>query len=75
MRAVVTSGAAKSANLPGQPVSGQVGTAQFTPGSKWWAHWFVGYRGGVAFAVLQLTKGPAGSAVPLGRSFLTGLGG
>jgi len=75
MRAVVTSGAAKSANLPGTPVSGQVGTAQMTPGSKWWAHWFVGYRGGVAFAVLQLTKGSSGSAVPLGRSFLAGLGG
>ena len=49
-------------------MSGQVGTAQVTPGSKWWAHWFVGYRGGVAFAVLELTKGPGlRSAVPLGR--------
>jgi cell division protein FtsI/penicillin-binding protein 2 len=75
MRAVVTNGAARSANLPGAPVSGQVGTAQVTPGSKWWAHWFVGYRGGVAFAVLQLTKGPNGTAVPLGRAFLSGLGG
>ena len=75
MRAVVTNGAAQSANLRGAAVSGQVGTAQVTPGSKWWAHWFVGYRGGVAFAVLQLTKGPDGSAVPLGRSFLAGLAG
>jgi cell division protein FtsI/penicillin-binding protein 2 len=75
MRAVVTNGAARSANLRGAPVSGQVGTAQVTPGSKWWAHWFVGYRSGVAFAVLQLTKGSGGSAVPLGRSFLSGLGG
>ncbi len=75
MRAVVTNGAARSANLRGAPVSGQVGTVQVTPGSKWWAHWFVGYRGGVAFAVLQLTKGSGGSAVPLGRSFLSGVGG
>jgi cell division protein FtsI/penicillin-binding protein 2 len=75
MRAVVTNGAGRSANLRGAAVSGQVGTAQVTPGSKWWAHWFVGYRGGVAFAVLQLTKGPNGTAVPLGRSFLSGLGG
>jgi cell division protein FtsI/penicillin-binding protein 2 len=75
MRAVVTNGAARSANLRGAPVSGQVGTAQVTRGSKWWAHWFVGYRSGVAFAVLQLTKGSGGSAVPLGRSFLSGLGG
>jgi len=75
MRAVVASGAARSANLPGTPVSGQVGTAQATPGSKWWAHWFVGYRGGVAFAVLTLTRSSSDSAVPLGASFLTGLGG
>ncbi len=75
MRAVVTNGAARSADLRGAAVSGQVGTAQLTPGSKWWAHWFVGYRGGVAFAVLQLSKGSGGSAVPLGRSFLAGLGG
>ena len=75
MRAVVTNGAARSANLRGAPVSGQVGTAQVTPGAKWWANWFVGYRDGVAFAVLQLTKSSAGSAVPLGRSFLAGLGG
>jgi cell division protein FtsI/penicillin-binding protein 2 len=75
MRAVVTNGAARSADLGGAAVSGQVGTAQVTPGSKWWAHWFVGYRGGVAFAVLQLSKGSGGSAVPLGRSFLAGLGG
>jgi len=75
MRAVVAKGAAQSANLSGTPVSGQVGTAQATPGSKWWAHWFVGYRGGMAFAVLQLTRSAAGSAVPLGSSFLTGMGG
>jgi cell division protein FtsI/penicillin-binding protein 2 len=75
MRAVVATGAARSANLAGAPVSGQVGTAQASPGSKWWAHWFVGYRDGVAFAVLMLTRSPAGSAVPLGASFLSGLGG
>jgi len=75
MRAVVANGAARSANLAGAPVSGQVGTAQVSPGAKWWAHWFVGYRGGVAFAVLTLTRSPAGSAVPVGASFLTGFGG
>jgi hypothetical protein len=29
----------------------------------------------VAFAVLELTKSPGTSAVPLGTSFLAGLGG
>jgi hypothetical protein len=55
-------------------VYGQVGTARATAGSKYWAHWFVGYRGGVAFAVLVLSKSPSTSAVPLGASFLSGLG-
>ena len=55
-------------------VYGQVGTAQVTRASKWWAHWFVGYRGDVAFAVLELTKSPSSSAVSLGASFLSGLG-
>jgi membrane peptidoglycan carboxypeptidase len=74
MRAGVVSGAARGANLGGAPVYGQVGTARATPGSKYWAHWFVGYRGGVAFAVLELTKSPSTSAVPVGASFLSGLG-
>ncbi|HUY44598.1 MAG TPA: penicillin-binding transpeptidase domain-containing protein [Streptosporangiaceae bacterium] len=75
MRDVVATGAARRANLAGAPVYGQVGTAQVSPGSSWWAHWFVGYRGGVAFAVMELTKSPSSSAVPLGAAFLGGLGG
>ena len=74
MRDAVVSGAARGANLAGTPVYGQVGTAQATPGSKYWAHWFVGYRGDVAFAVLVLTKSPSTSAVPIGASFLSGVG-
>ena len=75
MRQSVASGAARGANLAGQAVYGQVGTARSAVGSKYWAHWFVGYRGSVAFAVLELTKSPGTSAVPLGTSFLAGLGG
>jgi cell division protein FtsI/penicillin-binding protein 2 len=76
MRQAVASGAARGANLAGgRPVYGQVGTARAAVGSKYWAHWFVGYRGSVAFAVLELTKSPGTSAVPLGASFLSGLGG
>ncbi len=74
MRDAVTSGAARGANVGGEPVYGQVGTARAAIGSKYWAHWFVGYRGGVAFAALELTKSPSTSAVPLGASFLSGLG-
>jgi cell division protein FtsI/penicillin-binding protein 2 len=73
MRQAVASGAARGANLAGLPVYGQVGTARAAAGSKYWAHWFVGYRGSVAFAVLELTKSPTTSAVPLGSSFLSGL--
>ncbi len=74
MRAAVVSGAAQGANLGGTQVYGQVGTVRAAAGSKYWAHWFVGYQGDVAFAVLQLTTSPASSAVPLGASFLSGLG-
>lgn len=70
MRAAVANGAARAANLSGTPVYGQVGTAPMTPGSHWWAHWFVGYRGDVAFAVLVLSKSSSASAVPLGAAFL-----
>jgi len=34
----------------------------------------VGYRGDVAFAVLELTKSPSTSAVSLGAAFLSHLG-
>jgi len=70
MRDAVTSGAARAANLPGNPVYGQVGSAPGPPGSHQWAHWFVGYRGGVAFAVLVVSTSPSASAVPLGAAFL-----
>jgi cell division protein FtsI/penicillin-binding protein 2 len=73
MRSTVQSGAAQLANLRGAPVYGQVGTAPAVPGSRLWASWFVGYRGDVAFAVLELSKSPSTSAVPLGAAFLAGL--
>jgi membrane peptidoglycan carboxypeptidase len=72
MRSAVQSGAAHQADLAGKPVYGQVGTAPAVPGSQLWASWFVGYRGDVAFAVLELSKSPSTSAVPLGAAFLGG---
>ncbi len=71
MRDTVRSGAARQADLPGQPVYGQVGTVELKPGKHpQWAHWFVGYRGGLAFAVLEITASPNTPAAQLGASFL-----
>jgi cell division protein FtsI/penicillin-binding protein 2 len=70
MRATVASGAASAADGTGQQVYGQVGVAP--AGGKVWASWFVGYRGDVAFAVLELSRSAATSAVPAGAQFLSG---
>ena len=35
-----------------------------------WATWFVGYRGDIAFAVVEFTRSPQASAAPLAASFL-----
>src|SRR5262249_41698693 len=74
MRQTMTSGAARSANIRGQAVFGQVGNVSLGPhhaGLR--AAWFVGYSGGVAFAVLELTKSAHSSAAPVARSFLESL--
>ena len=71
MRNAVRSGAARRANVSGQMVYGQVGTTLLTSGKhKKWATWFVGYRGGIAFAAVEFTASPRVSAAPLARSFL-----
>jgi Penicillin binding protein transpeptidase domain/NTF2-like N-terminal transpeptidase domain/Penicillin-binding Protein dimerisation domain len=71
MRSAVRTGAAKEANLRGVPVFGQVGTVATGAGKhRRWASWFVGYRGDVAFAVLEITHAPGPSAVQIGTSFL-----
>ena len=50
---------------------GQVGTTQLTSGRhQKWATWFVGYRGNVAFAVVEFTGSPRVSAAPLAARFL-----
>lgn len=67
MRAAVQSGAASGADVTGQQVYGQVGVA---PVGKLYASWFVGYRGDVAFAVLQLSKSPRTSAASTAATFL-----
>jgi cell division protein FtsI/penicillin-binding protein 2 len=71
MRSAVASGAARGANVSGRPVYGQVGTTVLSSGKqRRWATWFVGYRGDIAFAVLEFSGSPGTSAAPLAASFL-----
>ena len=68
MRGAVTSGPAHAANVPGAPVYGQAGVVQ--TGTNAWLSWFVGYRGTMAFAVLQTGHTQAQAAASLAASFL-----
>lgn len=70
MRSTVTAGAGRGANVPGPPVYGQVGCVPLGTGGLQ-AAWFVGFQGGVAFAVLQVTRSPSISAAPLAGRFLS----
>jgi cell division protein FtsI/penicillin-binding protein 2 len=71
MRATVQNGAATEADLAGPQVYGQVGTVAMRTGKHpAWASWFVGYRGDVAVAVLELSHSPATSAAPLAAQIL-----
>jgi cell division protein FtsI/penicillin-binding protein 2 len=71
MRATVHDGVAIGADLIGQPVYGQVGTVAVSAGKHpVWASWFVGYRGDVAVAVLELSHSSATSSVPLAAQIL-----
>ena len=71
MKATVQTGAATAADLAGPQVYGQVGTVAVKTGKHpVWASWFVGYRGDVAIAVLELGHSPATSAAPLAAQIL-----
>lgn len=74
MRAVVTSGTAKSIAGINPPVAGKTGTAQFGDGTN--SHgWFVGYQGDLAFAFLLVGAGSSSPAVTVAGQFLTAFGG
>jgi cell division protein FtsI/penicillin-binding protein 2 len=74
MRKAVTSGSAVSADVPGAPVYGQTGLVQTGSGrSSAWDSWFVGFRGGVAFAVLESGQSSQVSASVLAAQFLNAL--
>jgi hypothetical protein len=75
MRATVHQGAARQADLAGLPVHGQVGTVLYRGGKHpVWASWFVGYRGDVAIAVLELSRSVTTSAAPLAAQVLAAAG-
>jgi len=72
MRLAVTSGSAQAANLPGTPVYGQAGVVQ--SGKHSFVSWFVGYRGGLAVAVLETGSSATQAAAALAGSFFKSVG-
>jgi hypothetical protein len=71
MRSAVSSGAAQAANTPGTPVYGQVGLVHSGSG---WMSWFVGYRGNIAFTVIESGRTAELSAAALAGTFVRALG-
>ncbi|RZU77823.1 cell division protein FtsI/penicillin-binding protein 2 [Micromonospora kangleipakensis] len=75
MRGVVTAGTAKAlADVPGEPVYGKTGTAEYDNNPAHTHSWFVGWQGDVAFAVFVEQGGSStDSAVPISERFLRAL--
>ncbi len=76
MREVVTSGTAKSlASVPGPPISGKTGTAEFDNDPTHAHSWIMGFRGDLAFAVFIQNGGlSTKGAVPVAGKFFSALG-
>ncbi|MCX4470355.1 penicillin-binding transpeptidase domain-containing protein [Micromonospora sp. NBC_01655] len=75
MREVVTAGTATALkDVPGGPVHGKTGTAEYDDNPAHTHSWFVGWQGDVAFAVFVEQGGSsAASAVPVSERFLRAL--
>ncbi len=69
MHGAVVHGSAAAANVGGT-VYGQVGNAAFGGKGHLSISWFVGYQGGVAFAVVELVKSPSDAAASVAGAFL-----
>jgi cell division protein FtsI/penicillin-binding protein 2 len=76
MREVVTSGTATGVrNVPGAPISGKTGTAEYDNNPDHAHSWFIGFRGDVAFACFVQGGGMStDAAVPIVGRFFTRLG-
>jgi cell division protein FtsI/penicillin-binding protein 2 len=74
LRALMRDAAKSPANAVADvgDVYAQVGSGRYGSGHLW-INWFVGYRGGIAFAVVQLGKSPSTSVSSLAGNFLQGL--
>ena len=72
MREAVRTGTARAADLTGTQVYGQAGVVK--TGARSWLSWFVGYRGNLAFAVLETGTSAQQAAASLAASFLAGVG-
>lgn len=75
MREVVTAGTGTALkDVPGQPVYGKTGTAEYDNNPAHTHAWFVGWQGDVAFAVFVEQGGSStASAVPIAERFLRAL--
>lgn len=75
MREVVTKGTAGALkDVPGGPVHGKTGTAEYDDDPAHTHSWFVGWQGDVAFAVFVEQGGSStASAVPIAERFLRAL--
>lgn len=75
MQLVVTDGTGTAAAVPGPPVAGKTGSAEFGRGTPPPTHaWFVGFRGQLAFGVFVEGGGFGGRvAAPIAAAFLAAL--
>lgn len=68
MRAAAKSSSNAAADIGGE-VYAQAGSARYGSGHLW-INWFVGYRGSIAFTVVELAKSPSPAVSSLAGSFL-----